>query len=448
MNGFIVAGTNSGCGKTTVTIGLLKLLQNKGLRVAPFKTGPDFIDPMFHEFVSGSPSYNLDNVMQSDEVVQYLFDKHSVNADVAVVEGVMGLYDGLGTEGKGSAAEISRILNMPVILVINCEAIYQSAAAIVLGYKCFNPQVNIAGVILNRMSGEKHFRFLKDVIEVKTGIPCLGYISKNQNYNIESRHLGLVQAEEIDDLSSKIDLLTKSIAETIDFEKLMEISVMEPAEKNDSQLELRYRQNLKGINLGVALDKAFRFYYRDNLQLLEECGASISYFSPLTDKQIPENVNALYIGGGYPEVFARQLSDNKPLLQDIKAKAEMGMPVFAECGGMMYLASAIALQDEEFPMSGVFNCKTRMTNRLQRFGYADVTFNGATSRSHEFHHSVIENDNEPNYYLCYDLQKPDTGDSWKCGLRYKNVLAGYAHIHFYSDPQFFAQICSLWRQEL
>jgi cobyrinic acid a,c-diamide synthase len=449
-NGFIVAGTNSGCGKTTVTIGLLKLLQNKGFRVAPFKIGPDFIDPMFHEFVSGKPSYNLDNVMQSEEVVRYLFDKHCDNSDIAVVEGVMGLYDGLGIEGRGSAAEISRVLNLPVILVVNCEAISQSVAAIVLGYKQFNPEVNIAGVILNRMSGEKHFRFLKEIIETKTNTPCLGYVSNNQEYNIKSRHLGLVQAEEIDNLSEKIELLAKAFSETIDIAELLKVSELKLNEKRreTSLPKFQYKQDLSELHLGVALDRAFRFYYRDNLKLLEECGARICYFSPLNDKQIPENINALYIGGGYPEVFAKQLSDNILLLKDIKTKAEDGMPVFAECGGLMFLTSAIALQDIEYQMVGIFNCKTRMTSHLQRFGYANVTFNGVTTCSHEFHHSVIENDSESNYSLCYDLMKPDTGDSWKCGFMYKNVLGGYAHIHFYSDPQFFEQLCNLWRKRL
>ncbi len=450
MKGLIIAGTQSGCGKTTVTIGLMKLLKSKGLRVAPFKTGPDYIDPMFHEFVTETPSYNLDSFMLGENMVKHLFTKHSQSADISVVEGVMGLFDGIGPESKSSTAELSKILDLPVILVLNCTAIYQSVAAIVAGFKAYMPELNIAGVILNRLSGKEHYQFLKDIIEQKTGVACLGYLPSNKSFALESRHLGLMQAEEVGDLTERIDLLGETMAETIDIQKLLDIAEMQPCNSQpeiDPALAFPYKQDLKGLHLGIAYDKAFRFYYRDNLELLEECGATLHYFSPINDAQLPAKVQALYLGGGYPEVFASQLSANCAMLEEIKTKANEGMPVFAECGGLMYLTSAIVSDNEEHKMAGIFNCKVQMTKRLQRFGYAEIEFQGTETRCHEFHHShIVSSEETPNYQLQYKLQKPEKNKAWECGLQRGNVLGGYAHIHFYSDPHFFKQIAELWKK--
>ncbi len=452
MKGLIIAGTQSGCGKTTVTIGLMKLLRSKGLQVAPFKTGPDYIDPMFHEFVTETPSYNLDSFMLGENMVRHLFAKHSQSADISVVEGVMGLFDGIGPESKSSTAELSNILHLPVVLVLNCSAIYQSVAAIVAGFKAYMPGLNIAGVILNRLSGKEHYNFLKDIIEQKTGVACLGYLPSNKAFSLESRHLGLMQAEEVGDLKERIDLLNNTMAETIDVQKLLDIAEMQPCSSQpeivDPEIALPYKQDLRGLHLGVAYDKAFRFYYRDNLELLKECGATLHYFSPLNDTQLPSEVQALYLGGGYPEVFASQLSANRSILEEIKARANEGMPVFAECGGLMYLTSAIVSDDNEYAMTGIFNCKVRMTQRLHRFGYAEIEFQKANTRCHEFHHShIVAPEETPNYQLQYKLQKPEKNKEWECGLMRKNVVGGYAHIHFYSNPQFFRQIVKLWKKE-
>ena len=446
MKGLIIAGTQSGCGKTTVTIGLMKLLKSKGLQVAPFKTGPDFIDPMFHEFVTKTSSYNLDSFMLGENMVKHLFAKHSQSADIAVVEGVMGLYDGIGPESKSSTAELSQILDLPVVLVLNCTAIYQSVAAIVAGFKAYMPELNIAGVILNKLSGNEHYQFLKEIIEQKTGVRCLGYLPSNKAFGLESRHLGLMQAEEVGDLTERIDLLVETMEETLDIQSLLDIAEMQPP-KADPAIAAPARPDLTGLHLGVAYDKAFRFYYRDNLELLEECGATLHYFSPINDAQLPAKVQALYLGGGYPEVFASKLSDNRSMLEEIKTRANAGMPVFAECGGLMYLTSAIVSDNEEHKMAGFFNCKVQMTQRLQRFGYAEVAYQGAKTRCHEFHHShIVPSEETPNYQFQYKLEKPEKNKAWECGLLRKNVLGGYAHIHFYSDPHFFQQIAELWKK--
>ncbi len=444
MHGFVIAGTNSGCGKTTISIGLMALLKSMGKGIAPFKTGPDYIDPIFHSNVLGTSSYNLDSYLLSHSTINYLFQKHCVEKDVAIVEGVMGMYDGMGINANGSTHELSVILNLPVVLVINCKGLYQSVAAIVKGFATLQPNARVKGVIFNHCSGEDYYLFLKKIVEHECGVKCIGYLPVNKDFELESRHLGLVQAEEVDHLSEKIETLTETLKETIDVDALMEISKIEDIRPSVYKLP---DIDLNGLVVGVASDKAFRFYYQDNLELLQELGAKLQYFSPLKDKNVPDECNCLYIGGGYPEVFAEALSGNADLLQDIKTKIDNGMPAYAECGGLMYLTDKIIEIDEkEHSMVGVFNSSVQMTKKLQRFGYAELIYKDETTRCHEFHHSkLIGDEGSNNYVLNYQLKKPDRNLEWKCGLNYQNCLAGYAHVHFYSSPKFFEKIIDLWK---
>lgn len=443
---FVVAGTNSGCGKTTVTIGLMALLKSKGFRLASFKAGPDYIDPLFHQKVTGSPSYNLDSYIIDTVALKNRFAVHSEDADVAVVEGVMGLYDGMGQESAGSAAELSTLLGLPVVLVVNCKAMYQSVAALVSGFANYDPQVKVEGVILNHISGAAHFSFLKGLIESTSDVKVVGYLPSTNDLNLESRHLGLVQAEEVDGFDAKIEKLVSVMEETIDLSVLDKVSAYEMQQFSSFKGQF---MSLVGLNIAVASDKAFRFYYHDNLELLEKQGAKLLYFSPLADQHLPANCNAVYLGGGYPEVFAGDLSANQSLLSDLRNKAENGLPVYAECGGLMYLCSAIKqLDGETNAMSGVFNCTTKMTSKLKRFGYALLEFEGEQCRCHEFHHSEIEEAGTNNFEYVYRLKKPNYNKEWICGLRRKNVVAGYAHVHFYSEPAFTNKIFSLWKAEL
>lgn len=450
MKGFILAGTNSGCGKTTISMGLMALLSSKGMKVAPFKTGPDFIDPAFHAKVTGCPSYNLDSFLMGKTVIRYLFRKHSKQSDIAIIEGVMGLFDGMGHEGEGSTARLARILGLPVILTVSCKSLYQSVAAIVSGYARYDQQVKVAGVILNHVPNQEHFSFLKEYIETNTGIPCLGYLPTNRELALESRHLGLVQANETEGLEKKISLLAEKLAETIDVARLLEIaSIMRlPATGEDAVLP--YTAELSCLRMGVAYDKAFQFYYRDNLELLAENGAQLCYFSPMADKRLPDGVNALYIGGGYPEIFAGELSGNTSMLRDIRRAAGAGMPIFAECGGLMYLTSGIhTLEGKFFRMAGVFHCETRLTLRLQRFGYCHVTWQSIATAAHEFHHSCLDNmPGEPDFSFAFNISKPGKDQKWQCGLMHNNVLAGYPHFHFYSNPGFFKKIVQLWTKRI
>ena len=447
MHGFLIAGTNSGCGKTTITIGLMALLKSLGKKVAPFKTGPDFIDPLFHREVLGKHSYNLDSYMLPQDSVKHLFRKHCAQNDIAIVEGVMGMYDGLGQESEGSSHELARMLNLPIILVVSCKSLYQSVAAIVKGYATLKADANIRGVILNHVPNDNYYRFLKSIIERDCKIPCLGYIPTNKEIALESRHLGLIQAEEVNDLSKKITKLTDIMSKTIDIKKLLTISEIERMQGGNISLP---KINLNDLHIGVAYDKAFRFYYRDNLELLKELGAKLHYFSPLESKEIPSGCNCLYLGGGYPEVFTSQLSENTEMLQNIRSAIQRGMPTYAECGGLMYLCENIIDTDgKQTGMVGVFNSSVQMTKQLKRFGYANVIYNGVESKCHEFHRSeVVSNNHKPNYTLKYYLSKPEKDVEWRCGLKTLNCLAGYAHIHFYSNFHFFKQIIQLWKKAI
>lgn len=449
MRGIVIAGTNSGCGKTTVTIGLVSLLAERGHKIAPFKTGPDFIDPAFHRKVTGTPSYNLDTFLMRSEVINHLYANHTKNKDFAVVEGVMGLYDGMGDEATGSAAELSKLLDLPVLLVVSCKSMYQSVAAIVSGFKHFDPQVNVAGVILNHVPNADSYAFLKKYIETHTGVPCVGYLPTNKDISLESRHLGLVQAGEVAGLDEKIEKLTALLRETIDVELLEKIATQAKIQAVSLQVAEPWKRDLSSLRIAVARDKAFQFYYENNLELLEENGAELLYFSPLNDAHLPLNIDAIYIGGGYPEVFAKELSENKSMLQEMKTAAVWGLPIFAECGGLMYLTEGIEDAEGDFnPMVGVFNCKVQMTGRLQRFGYCNVSYNESMTRAHEFHRSrIIPAAEEPNYTMSYQLSKPEKNKNWTCGLKYKNVLGGYAHFHFWSEPLFYHQIIDLWMQK-
>ena len=447
MKGVVIAGTNSGCGKTTVTLGLMSLLKENGLQVAPFKTGPDYIDPTFHAKVTGTPSYNLDSFLMSETVVKHLYTKHCANKDLAVVEGVMGLFDGMGAEATGSAAELSKMLGLPVILVVNCSSMYQSVAAIVSGFKQFDAAVNVAGVILNRVPNAEAFAFLKAYIEKHCGVPCVGYLPTNKDISLESRHLGLVQAEEVEELNLKLQKLTSILRETIDLEVLLGISEQAKLPLLNEIISGKWKRDMSNIRIAVARDKAFQFYYPDNLLLLEENGAELVYFSPLYDEHLPNSIDGIYIGGGYPEVFAKELSANTNLLEEIKLAANWFIPIFAECGGLMYLTEGIVdLEGNFHPMVGLFNCQTRMTARLQRFGYCNVEFDNCATRAHEFHRSEIVPHQEPNYEMSFQLNKPEKNRQWICGLRYRNVLAGYAHFHFWSEPLFYNKIIDLWMQ--
>lgn len=445
MKGFVLAGTNSGSGKTTITMGLLKLLKQANLSIAAFKAGPDYIDPMFHAHVIGEYSYNLDSQMINHEVVKHLFAKHSKNKDIAVVEGVMGLFDGVGEDSAGSTAEIAQILDLPVILCVSCKSMYQSVAAIVLGFINYNPKIRIAGLILNHVSSDDQYQFLKQLIELQCGVTCFGYLPPSKDIALESRHLGLVQAVEDTGLDAKIQKIADLLSKSLDLNLLLDSVACNQCFENQAIAD-RFRFSLLGIKIAVAYDDAFRFYYRDNLELLTECGAILHYFSPLKDKSLPANCDAVYLGGGYPEVFAEVLSQNTEMLSSIFSYAQSGGSIYAECGGLMYLTKYIeGFNASKNNMVGFFDAYSVLTDRLQNFGYCKLRYNAQTTIAHEFHRSKVVAINQNNDFTYdYEVGKLHKSMQWRCGLKKNNVLAAYPHVHFYSNPHFFKQIIDLW----
>ncbi len=444
MKSILIAGTNSGCGKTTIALGLMAVLSEK-YKVQPFKVGPDYIDTAYHTFITRRNSSNLDGWMLTEREVTNLFIKNSRDADISIVEGVMGAYDGFGIErdNNGSSTNIAKDLKIPTILVINGKAMALSAAALVKGFIEFDSEINWAGIIINNIMGEKHYRLLKDSIEKYTNVPVLGYLSVNKGFQLPSRHLGLIPSHEMKDIKEKIELLKVEIKKTINIEKILKLS--ETSFYIDKHYLTEEPIVKKPVKVGIAKDKAFNFYYKDSLELLKELGAELVEFSPLTDNRLPNNLDALYFGGGFPEVFAEELEANKEIQVSILKALEQGMPYLAECGGLMYLAKSIKNFDGKInQMLGWFNFDCEMTKRLQRFGYNELSLKqdsmlgkkGATIRTHEFHRSKIVNDK--NIDTLFSISKKTYYDTkqWECGYIKSNGTAGYPHFHFYANRNF------------
>ncbi len=439
--GFVIAGPASGAGKTTVTLSLMAALRTRGLTVQPFKCGPDFIDGGHHARVCGRASRNLDGWMLSAEANRQVFSRNAANADVCVVEGVMGLFDGVdGKSEAGSTAEIAKWLQLPVILVVDASAMARSAAALVHGYESFDPALKVAGVIFNNAGGAAHYRMLSDAVTMSANAVPLGYLPHDERIHIPERYLGLVTAGENLLPDSMLSLLGELAESHIDLDQLLACAPSFPAPTDDPTQSAR-GLSAGSIRLGVARDKAFCFYYEDNLDALREAGAEIVEFSALKDSSLPTALDALYFGGGYPELFAKQLSENRPMLASIKRAAEEGLPIYAECGGLMYLAREIVTKEEaSFPMAGVLPITVQMTDRLVNFGYTEVWFTsdcligpaGAKARGHSFHCSRIADAGPVEY--AYRARNSMTRREEPDGLRVKNVLASYIHLHFLSNP--------------
>lgn len=433
MKGFMIAGVSSGIGKTTVSMGLMSLFEN----VSPFKVGPDYIDTTFHQFVTGNKSYNLDLFMMGEEGVKYSFYKH--HKGISIVEGVMGLYDGINHSlDNNSSAHLARVLDLPVILIVSGGGKSTSIAAEVLGYKMLDSRVKIASVIINRTT-EAMYKHYKEAIEKYTGVECIGYLPKDESLSVSSRHLGLLQAEEIDGLREKSKHLKEILQKTIDVERLLEIAELGEKDGIKNPFE-ELKDKYKGLKVGIAKDKAFSFYYNDNLELMEDLGMELIPFSPMSDKEIPE-VDLLYFGGGYPENYAKELSSNIEMIESIREYHQKGGKIYGECGGFMYLTSRIKLLDGKyFPMCDIIKCSVEMRDRLDisRFGYISLYDKEKTlGRGHEFHYSKISDIKDDSRE--YRAVKPN-GKEWACVFKEKNCRAGYPHIHFFKSLDYLYEI--------
>ncbi len=409
----MLAGVSSGCGKTTSTLALLRALSLRGLRVAPFKSGPDYIDPGFHRVACGRPCHNLDEWFCSPEAVRQILKIGSENADIAVIEGAMGMYDGVGADSRCSAWSLARHTGTPVILVVDASGSAASAAATTLGFTKYREDSGIAGVFVNRASGERHYELVKTAM-AGIGLQCVGWMPKDKQLHMPDRHLGLVPVEERPDVEAQIARAAGEIQ--IDMEALTAIA---RTAKPVDVPPMEFPRMFEGRRIGLAKDAAFSFTYEANLIALREMGAKIIEFSPLKDTSLPGNLDALYLPGGFPEVFEEQLKANGTMVESVKNAIENGLRVYAECGGMLYLS-----------MINAIPVQWHMTERLQRFGYVTVTDgDGYRFPAHEFHHSVTES------ALPQRFTVEKRGNRYPEGYLYNNVLAGYPHIHFFERPE-------------
>ncbi|NHN29370.1 cobyrinate a,c-diamide synthase [Paenibacillus agricola] len=479
----VIAGTGSGVGKTTLTIGLMAALRGLGHRVQGFKCGPDYIDPTFHTAVTGRSSRNLDSYMLSHDTVKEIYTRASHDADISIIEGVMGFYDGKNPKNnEGSTAEISMLLDAPVLLVVNCQSMARSAAAIVKGFQCMEPRARIVGVIANRLGSANHHRIVSEAIEQECGIPVLGYLLRDDQIAMPERHLGLVPSIERGELQPFFDQLATLISATVNVERIWELAASSDVEPPQDNMRMfpqvgSMPNQEPQVRIAVAKDSAFNFYYQENIDLLEANGARCIYFSPLAGELLPEGVHGLYLGGGFPEEFAEQLSagEAEPVRRSISEAITGGLPTLAECGGFMYLTDAIEdTSGKSHPMLGLIPGTVRMQKKLAALGYREITGTegnfllGAANKAkgHEFHYSTFH-PQQPALATTHPVAATSTDPAASIhkspsavssmalepsfrhayvtkGLRgtkpegYRNetgnLIAGYTHIHFASDP--------------
>ena len=437
----MVAAPHGRSGKTTVSIGIVAALAARGLAVQPFKKGPDYIDPSWLTGAGGRPCRNLDLFMMGEEAIVTAFRRATVDAGIAVIEGAMGLYDGLDLEGTGSSAALARLLGAPVLLVVDATRMTRSVAALVGGYQHFEPGVNVAGVILNNVGHSRHEKMLVGAIERYCGIPVVGCIPKRKELAITDRHLGLVPRAEDEELAPVIEEAQRAVEQHLNLDLLLEIAGSAPPLPPGDMVALEDKAG-RLARIGVLLDRVFTFYYPENLEALERAGAQLEFVDSLADRILPE-VDGLYIGGGFPEVFMAQLEANESLRSDIRRRVERGLPVYAECAGLIYLSRAVRWGDRQAEMVGVLPCEVEMTRRPQGHGYAvaevvaDSPFfaRGQELKGHEFHNTRVSSLDRGKVEFAYRLSRGSGIDSdHNDGLMVGNVLAAYTHIHAAAAP--------------
>ncbi len=434
----LIAGTHSGVGKTTVTVGLIQALRRKGWVVQPFKAGPDYVDPGYLTAAAGRACRNLDAWLVPPDRLPAVFQSGCRDAGIGIVEGVMGLYDGASATGdEGSTAELAKLLRCPVILVVDAGAISRSAAAVMRGFLEMDRKVQIRGCIVNRLSGPGHYRLVREAIERLTGIPVVGWLPREERLQLPERHLGLVPRQESGAWEKVLGPLNRHVQKEWDLAAIRRIAQRaEPLSFDELRMSGK-------VPIAVAQDEAFHFYYPENLELLQGLGAEVVPFSPLRDAALPKRAGALYLGGGFPEIFARELAKNRPMRQAIRRAVAAGMPTYAECGGLMVLTQSI--QDgkgRRHAMVGVIPGTVRMTDRLQNFGYKRLRARknsllarkGEQARGHEFHHSVWSGGSASSA-SAYEAASVSGRSKRLEGYARQNLLASYVHLHFSSQPR-------------
>lgn len=444
---FMIAAPKSGSGKTMITCALLQLLKDNGKNVSSYKCGPDYIDPMFHKKVLGVPSKNLDTFFTDEKTTVQLFLDKRADGDFAVLEGVMGLYDGLGgIYEQGSSYHLAKVTQTPIILVVDAKGMGKSVLALIAGFLQYDTQHLIKGVLFNRMS-KGYYDIIKPLIEKELSVKVVGYFPEQKDIGLSSRHLGLVMPDELADIKEQLDELAGRLKKTIDLDMLLDIAVeAEEITKTTNTEQMQIQNQNNTVNIAVAMDEAFCFYYEDNLRLIEKCGAKLQYFSPLHDTKLPDNCDALLLGGGYPELYAKELSENLSMRNSIKTAFKTGLPTVAECGGFMYLHTYIHNICEEdadaqnyvFGMTGALDSECHFKGKLVRFGYIELEEKhnnflptDEKIRAHEFHYY----DSTDNGADCI-ATKPATGRSYDCVISHDNYWLGFPHLYYPSNPHF------------
>ncbi|MEE1242322.1 MAG: cobyrinate a,c-diamide synthase [Frisingicoccus sp.] len=441
LDRMMIAAPKSGSGKTTLTCALLQTLKDAGKNVVSYKCGPDYIDPMYHQKVLDIPSKNSDTFFTGEEETKWLFLKNRTEKDFAVIEGVMGLYDGLGgIREEGSSYHLAKVTKTPIILVVDAKGMGRSVLPLIKGFMDYDKEQLIKGVILNRMSGA-YYKTMKPLIEKDLSVCVVGYFPENKKLHIESRHLGLVMPDELDDIKVQLQTASVELKKTISIEQIMQIAA--GAEDLEcSEFDIDAADSFKGEVspvIAVARDEAFCFYYEDNLMLLQDYGAEIVYFSPLHDKEIPENCHGILLGGGYPELYMEKLSQNESMKASIRKAIYHHMPIVAECGGFMYLHKEMTDdKGRTYEMVGAIDGNGIYTGKLVRFGYVELREKCANFlpedtciRGHEFHYFDSSRNGEDVV-----ARKPVTGRTYDCVIEMENSWLGFPHLYYPSNPQF------------
>ncbi len=446
--GIMVAGVRSGSGKTTLSMGLMKVL-SEYYRVIPFKVGPDYLDPSYHALACGRKGYNLDLFLLGEERLCSLYREKTAQGDISIVEGVMGLFDGMQESSWGSSAHIAKVLDLPVLLVVDGAKMGRSISALLKGFRDFDPQVKVVGVVLNRVKTLSHYRLLRRCIEEDTGLAVFGFLPEDTHFALPERHLGLVPQEEVGYGKECLARVSEAVKRWIDVERIFNVAEESPVPQEKEEMEE------ERIPVAIAEDEAFRFVYQEGRELFSVCGGELVPFSPLRDATLPPGVCGLYLPGGFPEVFAPLLSENLSLRESICHALSSGMPTYAECGGLMYLARSLTYEGKTYPMVGALSVQVLMTERLRRFGYVEVqvvvdnvlAMRGTVLRGHEFHYSEVVGSAQTSYIV----RKPSRRKvSWLCGFTASNLLATYVHIDFYAYPErltHFLTQCRQWKGE-
>jgi cobyrinic acid a,c-diamide synthase len=439
----LLAALRGGAGKTTLTLGLLAAWRDQGRRVVPFKKGPDYIDPAWHCLAAGCPSHNLDPFLMEGDQILASVARHAAQADALLIEGNRGLYDGLDAQGTYSTGELAKFLATPVVLVVDCTMRTRTTAALVLGCQHFDPQVPIRGVILNQIARPRHESIIRQAIETYCGIPVLGAIPRLKCEVFPERHMGLVPPQEHATAIRAVTTARDLAQRYLDLEGIWQVAAQAPPLPAVPAITPSFCADCQPPVIGVIRDSAFQFYYPENLEALREAGAAVLELSALDDPVLPPHLDALYIGGGFPETHARALAENLSFRNSVKAAALAGMPIYAECGGLMFLGEHIQIGSEKFPMAGIFPFDFVMGKKPQGHGYTILEVardnpyfpQGTVLRGHEFHYSQMVPDPAPDFPMAFTVSRGAGIGGQREGLLYKNVLATYTHLHALGCPQ-------------